>query len=444
MTLRARRILSLTFILLFIVIAPAIILHAAGFKLSKNGFFIQKTGMFIIDSNPKGAKIFINGKVQKNFINSLFNKDGFIVTPAKIKNLLPGEYDLTLELKGYLSWQKKLTINPGSSTFAENVYLFKNDLPVRIFPAEIKSIYLSPGKNRAIILSGGQITFYNLADETKKSASQTNLKEKKLAWSGDSQRAVIDDYLYNFNDLKIKTDLNELIPEIFNYKWNNNALFFQDQAAIYQLSKDNLPIKIIGGKKFNDFLVKDRYLYLINNSESTAYLEAINIASGEQLKKISLPASNNYVFINQEQTLLNLYDQDKNTLYLVDPLSPYPPLVETINNIKTAFWADGNNLLYAGDYEIWLYNLPTEKKTLITRLSEKINGAVVHPNKNYIIFSTGQTLNAIELDEREKRNIAELARFDSIGFFTLNDKGNILYFSGKIGGEEGLYKLLMR
>ena len=88
--------LSLIFILLFLIIAPAIILYAAGFKLSKNGLAIQKTGMFIIDSNPRGAKIFINGQVQKKFINILFNKNRFITTPAKIKNLLPGEYDLSL------------------------------------------------------------------------------------------------------------------------------------------------------------------------------------------------------------------------------------------------------------------------------------------------------------------------------------------------------------
>src|SRR3989344_4788562 len=99
MTLKVRRIISLIFILLFLTIAPAIVLYAAGFK---------------------------------------FNKNNFIVTPAKIKNLLPGEYNLSLELNGYSGWQKKLTIYPGSSTFAEDIYLFKNDLPVQIFPAKIK------------------------------------------------------------------------------------------------------------------------------------------------------------------------------------------------------------------------------------------------------------------------------------------------------------------
>lgn len=448
MTLKVRRILSLIFILLFLLIAPAIVLYAAGFKLSKNGFFIQKTGIFIIDSNPRGAKIFINGQVQKDFIGSFFNKNSFITTPAKIKGLLPGEYDLTLELNGYSSWQKKLTISPGASTFAEDIYLFKNDLPIQITPAKIESINLSSNKNPALILSAGQLTFFNLADETKKSVDQINLKGKNVAWSADGQKLVIDNYLYDLSDLNVKTDLNKF-PGAFNYKWQGNTLCFQDKTSIYQLDSTNSPIKItrqLADKKFDDFLIKDGDLYLIDKSgPTTDLLEVINIASGERIKSISLPVSADYSFINPEQSLLNLYDETKKILYLVDPSAAYySPLVEVINNIKTTFWVNSDNLLYAGDYEIWLYNLPTKKKTLITRVSETINRAIMHPNKNYIVYSTGKTLNAIELDEREKRNIAELAKFDLINSFVLNAKGDILYFSGKIGNTEGLYKLLIQ
>lgn len=443
MTLKVRRILSTIFILLFLIITPAIVLYAAGFKLSKNGFFIQKTGMFIIDSGPRGAKILINGQVQKKFINFLFSKNSFITTPAKIKNLLPGEYDLTVELNGYSSWQKKLTINPGASTFVEHIYLFKNDLPIRIAPAEISSIYLSTGKNRALILSAGQLTFFNLADETKKFISRSNLKGENIAWSGDGQKLVMDNYLYDLSNLKTKTDLNKL-AEGFNYKWLGDILYFQDKTSVYQLTNDNLPKKIIGNKKFGDFLIKDRSLYLINKSEPTTNsLAVINIASGKKIKSINLPASTDYFFINPEQALLNLYDKTRKILYLIDPLAAYYS-VEIINNVKTTFWVNDSDLLYTNDFEIWLYSLTTRKKTLITRVSDTINDAIMHPNKNYIIFATNQTVNIIELDEREKRNIAELVKFDLINSFVLNGRGDILYFSGKIGNQEGLYKLLMQ
>ncbi|MBU0722517.1 hypothetical protein KKA93_03630 [Patescibacteria group bacterium] len=443
MTLKVRRILSFIFIILFLVITPAIMLYAAGYRLGKNGFSIQRTGMFIINSKPKGAKVFINGKIQETWLGSIFYKNHFITTPAKIKNLLPGEYDLKLELDGCFSWQKKLTISPGTSTFAENIYLFKNDLPVQIIPGNIESISLSSNKNQAVILSSDLITFLNLSDESQKSTKRNDLVGKNIFWSLDQNKIIINNYLYNLTDLSSCLDLKKLTANSFNYKWNGNTLYYQDKNSIYRLESSNLPKKIISNKIFNDYLVKNNYLYLIIKSDQASNLEVIDAATGQSLKNINLPAALNYSFINAEQNLLNLYDNNHKILYLIDPLSAHEPLVEIINNVKTTFWADSNNLLYTNDFEIWLYNLETKNKILITRISNTINNAFMHPSKDYILYSTKQTINTIELDEREKRNSAELIKFDFINSFLLTED-NILYFSGKIGNSQGLYKFLIQ
>ncbi|MBI4779333.1 hypothetical protein HY797_02685 [Candidatus Falkowbacteria bacterium] len=443
MTLRVRRILSLIFIVLFISITPAIMLYAAGYRLNKNGFSVQRTGMFIIDSKPKGAKIFINERPQKTWSSLIFNKENSITTPAKIKNLLPGEYDLKLELGGYWSWEKKLTINPGSSTFAENIYLFKNDLPMQIAPSEINSVYLSPKKNQAVILSSDLITFLNLSDESQKSAKRNNLAGKNIFWSEDQNKIIIDNYLYNLADLNSAVDLKKITPNSFNYKWAGDTLYYQDKNSIYRLSISGLPEKIISNRIFNDYSAKNNYLYLIVKSGSTVNLEVIDAATGQNFKTINLPAAPSYSFINTEQNLLNLYDESHKILYLINPESAYQPLTEIVNNVKTSFWVDSANLIYANDFEIWLYNLETKSKTLITRISDEINNAILHQSKDYIIYSTKQTINAIELDEREKRNSTELIKFDSIGSFVLTGE-KIIFFSGKIGNSEGLYKFLIQ
>lgn len=445
MTLKVRRMLSLVFILLFLIISPAIVLYAAGFRLSKDSLAIQRTGMFIIDSKPRGAKIFLNNKIQKDFIGSLFNKDSLITTPAKIKNLLPGEYELSLKLNGYWGWQKKLTVNPGASTFIEDIYLFKNDLPIQIMPAKIKLMSLSPNKNKILVLSAGQASFLNLADEAKKLINNYRLKGDNLAWSPDSQKIVIDNYLYDLSDLSSETDLSKFKAGLFNYKWGDNYLFFQDKSAIYRLSNKNFLEKIINNIQFNDYLIKEGYLYLISQAKLATSLKVIDLASKKFVKNINLPASAGYSFINPEHALLNLYDNNQEILYLIDPAAAYySPLTEIINNLKTTFWTNDNNLLYTNDFEIWLFNLATKNRTLITRISKIINGAIMHPSKNYIIYSTSQTINAIELDERQKRNSTELVKSDSINSTVLNPEGNIIYFSGKIGHSEGLYKSLIQ
>lgn len=444
MTLKVRRILSSIFILLFLIIAPATVLYAAGFRLSKNGRFIQKTGLLIIDSKPENAKIFINGQPQKNWLSPLLGENNFITTPAKIKNLLPGDYDFSVELNGYSSWQKKLTIYPGASTAVKDIYLFKNSLPAQIVPADTQAINFSPDKNQTLIISAGRLILLNLQTGTERSASQSGLKGKSIAWSADGQRLVIDNYLYSLDDLNSRLDLSKLTAGLFNFQWSDNTLFYQDKSAIYQLDQNNLPKKIVSNANFNDYLVKDGYLFLINKSGPSASLKAIDLATNQQLKNIALPAPADYSFINPGHSLLNLYDNTHKTLYLFNPLADYSPLVEIINNVKTATWFDGDNLLYAGDYEIWLYNLASKNNTLITRISDTVNQIAMYPSKNYIIYSTGQTINAMELDERGKRNVVEFIKFDYIKSFALNPQGDVLYFSGRSGGSGGLYKLLIQ
>ncbi|MFH1255120.1 MAG: PEGA domain-containing protein [bacterium] len=443
MTLKVRRILSLAFIILFFLITPALILYAAGYKISKNGFSMQRTGMFIIDSKPEGAKIYIDGEIQKYWQGSIFGNKKFIATPAKIKNLLPGEYNVKLELEGYWSWQKKLAINQGDSTFAENIYLFKNILPVLIAQADSGSLRLSPTKNQAVILSSDAITFLNLRDESER-------QEKKISGGKDifgpesGDKIIIGDYLYdNSNNSAEAEDLKKLYKNSSAYKLSGNFLYYRDKNSIYRAEPPGSPEKIISGGDFDDYLVKNNILYLITRSGQTTNLEAIGESTGQIIKSISLPYSENYSFINYEQDILNIYDQNKKSLCLIDPLSDYGRLVEIINNAETTFWANQKKLLYANDFEIWIYDTESQSKTLITRISEEIKNASMHKSEDYIIYSTKQSINAIELDEREKRNITELVKFDSIGSFKLSED-DILYFSGKIGNSQGLYKFLMQ
>lgn len=444
MTLATRRVLSVIFILIFITVTPAIMLYAAGYRLGRNGFSVQRTGMFIIDSEPQGAKILIDGAPQENWYSAIFHKNNFLTTPAKINNLLPGDYNLKLELDGYWSWQKKLAVSPGASTFAENIDLFRNNLPVQISAADPKTINLTESNNQAVIFSPDKLSFISLNDDTEKSAALTGRAGKNIAWSAGHDKAVIGGWLYDLKQLDSKTDLKKMAPNSSDYKWSGDALYGRDKNSIYRLDPSaNSAEKIFAGAAFGDYLAKNGYLYLISRANQTARLNIVSASSGQTIKEIGLPDAD-YAFINPEQSLLNLYDGGHGILYLIDPLSAYQPIVDIINGVKTADWANADSLLYANDFEIWLYDLSAKNKTLITRISDVITGALLHPSKNYVIYSTGRSINAIELDQREKRNSTELVKFDAINSMALNPAADTIYFSGGIGNAKGLYKFLIQ
>jgi hypothetical protein len=435
--------LSLIFIILFLIITPLIILYAAGYKLDKNRFTLERTGMLIIDSRPKGAKILLDGRAQKSLVGFLFNRNNFIATPAKIKNLLPGEYEVTLQLNGYFNWQKKIVVRPSASISIKNIYLLKNSRPVPLALSKIQMISFSPDKSQVLFLSDGQLNLLNLkTDEIKRAAAPANLKTKNIRWSANNRKLMIDNYLYNTGNIGSKVDLNKLTPGSFNYKWVDNILFYQDKASIYRLNEKNSPEKIIDDVKFSDYLAKDGYLYLINQSKQIAELQTIDLATDKVIKTTALPGPAEYSFINPEQILLNVYDNIHETLRLFDPSPAYNlPLKEIINNIKTTSWVDENNLLYTNNFEIWLDNLQSGQKTLVTRIGNAINNAIMHPTKDYIIYSTAQTFNAIELSGDGKTNTTKLTETASINSFALSADGGTIYFTGKVNNLAGLYKL---
>ena len=429
------------------------IFYAAGYKFSLSGIKFQRTGTFIFDTKPKGAKIFINGQPQQTFFKKYYSQEkSFIKTPAKIKNLLPGEYNIKFELDSYWPWQKKLTIYPGTSTYAEDIYLFKKNLPILLLPDKINNSQLSPDKNKLTILINKQITILNLTNEEQTKLPFINrLSTTTYSWSPSSKKILLNKSIINIKNGKesrtLGIDLTDYVKnEINNLKWDfysDDKLYYNDKNNIYSFSLSTKSKKIIlQYPPTNNYLIKDNNIYLIEQLGNTNNLNIFNLDSGELVRKINLPGSDNYYFINPTHSLLNLYDQDHKILYLINPLSLfYSPVQETINNIQYTYWVNNNKLLYANDFEVWLFDLEHNQKTLLTRISQGITGIIWHPSNNYIIYSTDITINTIELDEREKHNITEIIKLDKIAFPVLNQKGDTLYFYAKIGNQEGLYKL---
>ncbi len=440
----------------FIVIAPLISFYAAGYKIKLSWpmdikQILQKTGMFIFDTKPSGAKIYINNKQRQQFLTKYFSgKNGsFIKTPAKIKNILPGEYDVKLELEGFWPWQKKLSIYPGQTTIVENIYLFKKDLPMRINEAAIQNFFISLDKKFLLLEDDKKIIDLNNENKIIEPPDIID-KIQTVKWSPDNKKIVINTTIFYINDNNINSyiSLDKLIgKDIKNIKWNENSneIFYQDNNSINSFDLNSRHSKtMLDNEACYEYLIKDNYIFLVSNSDKSTELKIFSSKTKELIRKIDLPFSLEYKFINSGHQTLNLIDAKHNIIYLIEPLAKINPIKDVINNIKYTQWIDNERLLYANDFEIWLYNFNNYKKTLLTRISQPINEIAWHPSNNYVIYSTDKNINIIELDEREKRNITKIISLDKISSLFLNKKGDILYFMAKIGNQTGLYKLAIQ
>ncbi|MFA4942750.1 MAG: PEGA domain-containing protein [Patescibacteria group bacterium] len=304
MTTRTRNFIFWIFFAIFVIATSLISLYATGYRLSlswppnaKN--LLQQTGTLILNSKPEGATISINGRDNQDFLQKFFYaQPRQYYTPAKIKNIAPGEYLVRFELTGYWPYEKKIRIYPGEATYLEDVDLFLQNLPLKIIDAKTQEIQITSDKNYIILKD-----------------------EKKII------------------DLKSETETQ------------------------ISLSADTL--------KTPEDLVK--------------------IIKSKDIRRVSLISS--------------------------------------------------DLLVYATDWEIYLFNAKDEKHTLITRLSQQIT-SIAWRTDGYIVYSTANSINIINLKDRT--NPTTLITLDKMSAPVLSSNGNILYFTAKIGNQEGLYKLAIK
>ena len=73
------------------------------------------TGDISLATLPPGASIYVNGRLSEN------------VTPFVLSELLPGNYNIRLELKKHQAWHATLPVKAGEATVMEKIILLPEE-----------------------------------------------------------------------------------------------------------------------------------------------------------------------------------------------------------------------------------------------------------------------------------------------------------------------------
>jgi hypothetical protein len=122
LTTRQRSLSLGILILLFVVMAPLILLYSLGYRID-DALSLQKTGGIFIHSNETESTVFVDGEFLKN--------SGFIVRNTLIQDLVPNrEYKVEVHKDGHQSWVKSLFVYPSIVTEGR-VLLLPNEFEKR-------------------------------------------------------------------------------------------------------------------------------------------------------------------------------------------------------------------------------------------------------------------------------------------------------------------------
>lgn len=153
-----RKVLFYIFFVLYLVLCPLIIFYALGYIFTpKAEEAFVKTGLIHIETLPANASLSIAARRYGE------------KTPATIRNLLAGVYDVRVTLSGYRPWTRKAKVKPGKAVTFENVLLVPQKLKVRTLgPAAFEDLWPVPG-TRYLLLKGsdraGGLKVFDWKDE---------------------------------------------------------------------------------------------------------------------------------------------------------------------------------------------------------------------------------------------------------------------------------------
>ncbi|MDD5043077.1 MAG: carboxypeptidase-like regulatory domain-containing protein [Patescibacteria group bacterium] len=462
MDLKTRRIIYSIFIAVFIIVAPFVVLYAAGYRYDwKRGKLLQTGGIYLIVKTPK-TKIYLGGELIKE-TGIFFNNE------VRLNNLLPNNYRLTVSKDGFYSWEKNLTVRSQETTFAEHINLFRQNQPREEIDEPSELINISPNQ-KYLIYSGikREISGLWLWDKEKKSKellyrinknSLENLNYEELVkWSSDSKKILLaapaaaggnSHFVINAENpaeiILVENIAKQKFNAVFWVKNGSNSLYAISKNIIYEIDLPNNTVaQFITSENEGEIVdlwrENDDFYYTLLTDTETLLLKK-NVWSGEQI--ILRLTANPYKFIAPgPKNIFSLYDDKNKEVLLIDKTTSEVLLQEKA--LGGEWEKTQERFLYYKNFELWFYEHKEDKNELISRYSQEIKKARWVPALDYITFLLGDALKIIELDGRDKRNFYNLADEIRANNFLLTENGETVYLSSDKDKGGGLYELVIQ
>ncbi len=291
---------------IFIIGLPIILTFALGLKFNQKTLKLTPTGLISIRTQPEGASIYLDGKLLND------------KTPATLHELLPGTYNLRLELEGRFIWIGQAPVFARQVTLLEKIILFPLRPHIKQINKEnLDAFWMDEEKKAIYFVFEGQASIFRSDLEglhPEKIGQFIKLSPWPLKWKFSADRQKV---LY-FNQRQIGVTLS-------------NA---QNSSA-----GDSFVIDYRLGLIKEAFWHSDNYHIIVVSNKNIAVLEAGPAA--QVIELVALNSANTEAHYDSGQDALYFNDWQKaedgntyNNLYRLD-LNPKASIFQELKKLRT-------------------------------------------------------------------------------------------------------------
>lgn len=463
MTKPTRHILFFIAVLFFIVATPILVEYSRGLRLDfKTWKFMETGGFFFKITSPTEVRINIDDKPAKttssfSFLNSAF-----------LQNLTPGFYNVKISKEGYQDWQKTLKIESQLVTEAHNIVLVPKNLKLNKYnlnSQRIIKLYPSPSKKYLALvkINDKNQTVLGILD-------LISAKEREILLSKDAIDVELSEWQEEYNKILFKQKIKDKI----DYTLIDTAI--GDVEYLSSILPKQIAVKDIDDLKIASagdlFILKDNILYGFNPAKKNievikkdilaikvnndivyyftqpdlfffrAYFKSGALTGDEAIGTLKLKMDPNPLINIYAASQDKIFILEKNSGLLAEFFSREGGFLKIDEGVKSfSSSGDEKKLLYLKDGELWSYYRDDIKiqpfrykyqKELVIKVVEEVKSYQWFQTDNHIIYSFGDSVKFIELDNRDNINLSHISELANPVVFYDNGEERLYILSDDI------------
>lgn len=434
-------------VVLFLIVAPMVVLNARGYRFDmKRGVFVF-SGSISFKSNPQTVDVKLNNELttskKLNLINNSYN----------ISGLLPNDYDIQISADGYQTWSKKTDIHSGLASEFWNVILARKNYERTDSNINAQKFFISPRNNYMAYTESSDQNFkvkiFNITSKRSEIAFDFSgwefiekNKKENIEWSPDESfisvpvRRIVQnpksqeksyEYAYFIASLEDNSNLNLgqflNVANVRNVRWDpkeKGYLFFLKDNSLYRANIKDAASAVEIAADVSAYDLSRSEIYYIQIKNNLIFKKSLDGKSDPIQITSSFPDAGNppiSKMIVYDDLRIGLIAEDK-SLYIFnhgDKNEYFKKLAGSAEGIQ--FSNDGKKMLFWNNNEISVYffrdwnvqPVRAEDETQnITRYSEPIDNVQWFSDYEHVIFNSGKWAKIIELDPRDHRNSMDL------------------------------------
>lgn len=435
-----RYTILITFIVLFFISAPILVMYTSGYRYDWKRGFLRETGALNIDIEPKNSTA---------LINNIYIKEGM---PLRLTNRMPGKYNIIISSPGYFDWQKEIEIKNKQTLYIKEISLLKNSQPILVTTEKADNLNITFDSKFIIYtrIANNKIEIHLLTTDANSDITLAVLSEEdgvKITTAPNHNYFVVADnkkphntlLIFNSNDLTKKIDLiaRHRHP-IIKYQWRETSspeLFYSTVDQLMSI----LPISeqrfILGKNIWHDWQMENGKLWSLQYSSTTEKIKIHRDTLG--INEEFFPE--NY-FTQTEQDINILFANNNNLLLKKAGQSE---MIIATKNKKYNIAGDkykisnyNNWWLIWTPWELWAYSIG-EEPNLLNRSGEGLSNVEPLDKYNTLALIWEDKMTALYPYYLVTHNLID-TKINSMVTDTKNKK---IYFSANINNQEGIWSI---